>query len=93
MGGSAARTAYGYRDRLRIGNNSNISRDNISLDPIENCKCFHRTDKIVIHSRASGFLFCAFIELSNRHREIERDFYIAHRCRFCLLQCCCGAVI
>lgn len=58
-GGSAVRTAYGYRDRLRIGNNSNISRDNISSDPIENCKCFHRTDKIVIHSRAPGYFYSA----------------------------------
>lgn len=58
-GGSAARTAYGYRDRLRIGNNSNISRDNISFDPIENCKCFHLTDKIVVHSRALGYFYSA----------------------------------
>lgn len=40
-------TAYGYRDRLRIGNNSNISRNNISPGSYrENCKCFHRANKI-----------------------------------------------
>jgi len=58
-GGGTARTAYGYRDRLRIGNNSNISRDNISFDPIENCKCFHRTNKIVVHSRAPRYFYSA----------------------------------
>lgn len=58
-GRRGCRTAYGYRDRLRIGKNSNISRDNISSGPIENCKCFHRPDKIVVHSRAPGYFYSA----------------------------------
>lgn len=32
--------AYGYRDRLRNGNNSNISRDNISFDLSETANVF-----------------------------------------------------
>lgn len=37
---SRLRTAYGYRDRLRVGNNSNISHDNISSDLSETANVF-----------------------------------------------------
>lgn len=73
--------AYGYRDQLRNGSNSNISRDNISFDLSETTNVFIEPIKSSsILARARIFLFYAFIELSNR--EIERDFYIIQHCHF-----------
>lgn len=73
--------AYGYRDRLRNGNNSNILCDNISFDLSETANVFIEPIKSSsILARARIFLFYAFIELSNR--EIERDFYIVQHCHF-----------
>lgn len=73
--------AYGYRDQLRNGNNSNISHDNISFDLSETTNVFIEPIKSSsILARATIFLFYAFIELSNR--EIERDFYIIQHCHF-----------
>lgn len=73
--------AYGYRDRLRNGNNSNISRDNISFDLSKTANVFIvPINSSFILARARIFLFYAFIELSNR--EIKRDFYIVQNCHF-----------
>lgn len=84
-GKRVTRTAYGYRDRLRIEKNSNISRDNISFDPIENCKCFHRikSSSILVYRnifipRVHSLSFLIDIVKSNA------IFIFVHRCRFCL---------
>lgn len=50
--------AYGYRDRLRNGNNSNILRDNISFDLSETANVFIEPIKSRRpFSRAPGYFY------------------------------------